>query len=86
MGQKKTRDPVTRKNMKKKFKLQDLDCANCAQKMEDAIKKIDGVNDASVSFMTQKMSIDADDDKFEAIMDEVVKVCKKVEPDCVILR
>ena len=72
--------------MKKKFKLQDLDCANCAQKMEDAIKKIDGVNDASVSFMTQKMSIDADDDKFEAIMDEVVKVCKKVEPDCVILR
>lgn len=72
--------------MKKKFKLQDLDCANCAQKMEDAIKKIDGVNDASVSFMTQKMSIDADDERFEAIMDEIVKVCKKVEPDCVILR
>ncbi len=72
--------------MKKKFKLQDLDCANCAQKMEDAIKKIDGVNDASVSLMTQKMSIDADDERFDAIMDEVVKVCKKVEPDCVILR
>ncbi|MCR5205907.1 MAG: cation transporter [Lachnospiraceae bacterium] len=72
--------------MKKKFKLQDLDCANCAQKMEDAIKKIDGVNDATVSFMTQKMSIDADDERFEAIMDEVVKVCKKVEPDCVIMR
>lgn len=72
--------------MKKKFKLQDLDCANCTQKMEDAIKKIDGVNDASVSFMTQKMSIDADDERFDAIMDEVVKVCKKVEPDCVILR
>ena len=72
--------------MKKKFKLQDLDCANCAQKMEDAIKKIDGVTDASVSFMTQKMSIDADDERFEAIIDEVVKVCKKVEPDCVILR
>ena len=72
--------------MKKKFKLQDMDCANCAQKMEDAIKKIDGVNDASVSFMTQKMSIDADDERFDAIMDEVVKVCKKVEPDCVILR
>lgn len=72
--------------MKKKFKLQDLDCANCAAKMEEAIKKIDGVNDASVSFMTQKMSIDADDEKFEAIMNEVVKVCKKVEPDCVIIR
>ena len=72
--------------MKKKFKLQDLDCANCAAKMEDAIKKIDGVNDATVSFMTQKMSIDADDERFDAIMDEVVKVCKKVEPDCVIMR
>lgn len=72
--------------MKKKFNLQDLDCANCAQKMEEAIKKIDGVNDASVSFMTQKMTIDADDDRFSEIMDEVVKVCKKVEPDCVILR
>ena len=72
--------------MKKKFNLQDLDCANCAAKMEEAIKKIDGVNDASVNFMSQKMMVDADDDRFEAIMDEVVKVCNKVEPDCVILR
>ncbi len=72
--------------MKKKFKLEDLDCANCAAKMEDAIKKIDGVNDASVSFMTQKMTIDADDERFDAIMDEVVAVCAKVEPDTKILR
>lgn len=72
--------------MKKKFKLQDLDCANCAAKMEEAIKKIDGVNDASVSFMTQKLVIDAADDRFEAIMDEVEKVCAKVEPDTKILR
>ena len=43
--------------MKKKFKLQDLDCANCAAKMEEAIKKIDGVTDASVSFMTQKLAV-----------------------------
>lgn len=71
--------------MKKKFKLQDLDCANCAAKMEDAIKKLDGVNDANVSFMTQKMTIDAEDDKFDDIMKEVVDICKKVEPDCVIL-
>jgi copper chaperone CopZ len=71
--------------MKKKFKLQDLDCANCAAKMEDAIKKIDGVNDANVSFMTQKMTIDAEDDKFDDIMKQVVDICKKVEPDCVIL-
>ena len=68
--------------MKKKFKLTDLDCANCAAKMEDAIKKIDGVTDATVSFMTQKMTIEADDARFDAIMDEVVRVCKKVEPDC----
>ena len=71
--------------MKKKFKLQDLDCANCAAKMEDLIKKIDGVNDASVSFMTQKMMVDADDARFDDIMKELVKVCAKVEPDCKIL-
>ncbi|RGG65855.1 cation transporter [Eubacterium sp. AF17-7] len=71
--------------MKKKFKLQDLDCANCAAKMEDLIKKIDGVNGASVSFMTQKMMVDADDARFDDIMKEVVKVCAKVEPDCKIL-
>lgn len=70
--------------MKKKFKLTDLDCANCAAKMEDAIKKLDGVNDAGVSFMMQKMTIDADDARFEEIMKEVVEVCKKVEPDCII--
>lgn len=71
--------------MKKKFKLQDLDCANCAAKMEEAIKKIDGVNDASVNFMMQKMTIDVDDSKFDDIMKEVVTVCAKVEPDCKIL-
>ena len=54
--------------MKKKFKLEDLDCANCAAKMEEAIKKIEGVNDANVSFMTQKMMVDAVDDKFDDIM------------------
>ena len=72
------------KNMKKKFKLQDLDCANCAAKMEEAIKKIQGVSDANVSFMTQKMTIEAEDGRFDEIMQEVVAVCKKVEPDCVI--
>ena len=72
--------------MKKKFKLQDLDCANCAAKMEDAIKKLDGVNDASVSFMMQKMMVDAEDDRFDEIMDEVEKVCARGEPDCKILR
>ncbi len=71
--------------MKKKFKLQDLDCANCAAKMEEAIKKIDGVNDASVSFMMQKMTIDADDARFDEIVKEAVAVCAKVEPDCKVI-
>ena len=71
--------------MKKTFRLEDLDCAVCAAKMEDAIKKIDGVSDASVSFMTQKMTLDADDARFDEIVKTVVKVCKKVEPDCKII-
>ena len=71
--------------MKKTFKLIDLDCANCAAKMEDAIKKLPGVTDASVSFMAQKMTIDADDARFDDIMKQVVKACKKVEPDCEIV-
>ena len=72
--------------MKKRYNLVDLDCANCAAKMEEAIKKVDGVNTATVSFLTQKMTVDADDARFEEIMDEVVAVCKKVEPDCEIHR
>ena len=71
--------------MKKTYKLIDLDCANCAAKMEDAIKKIDGVADAAVSFMTQKMTIEADDARFDDIVKQAVKVCKKVEPDCEIV-
>ena len=52
---------------------------------EKSNKKIPGVNDANVSFMMQKMTVDAEDDKFDAIMEEVVRVCAKVEPDCKIL-
>lgn len=72
--------------MKKKFKMVDLDCANCAAKMENAIKKIDGVQDATVSFMTQRLTVEAEDSRFEEIMDKIEKTCKKVEPDCRILR
>ena len=71
--------------MKKHFKLRDLDCANCAAKMEDAIKKLPGVNSATVSFMTQKLTLDADDARFDEILQEAVKICKKVEPDCTIV-
>ena len=67
--------------MKKKFKMVDLDCANCAAKMENAIRKIDGVQDATVSFMSQRLTVEADDSRFEEILDQIVKVCKKVEPD-----
>ena len=70
--------------MKKRYNLTDLDCANCAAKMETAIKKLDGVKDATVSFMTQKLTIEADDARFDDIMKEVVAVCRKVEPDCII--
>ena len=68
--------------MKKTFNMEDLECAHCAAKMEAAIRKLDGVTDATVSFMTQKMTIEGDDARFDAIVKEAVKVCKKVEPDC----
>lgn len=71
--------------MKKKFKMENLDCAHCAAKMEEGIKKIDGVNEVSISFMTQKLVIDADDARFDEIMKEVVEKVSKVEPDCKIL-
>ena len=71
--------------MKKRYKLE-VDCANCAAKMEAAIQKLDGVNSASVSFLTQKLTLDADDERFEEILDQAVKLCRKVEPDCKILR
>ena len=68
--------------MKKSFKLEDLDCANCAAKMEAAIKKLDGVKDATVSFMTQKMTIEAEDERFDEVVKAAVKCIARVEPDC----
>ena len=67
--------------MKKRYKFEG-DCANCAAKVEAAVKKIDGVNDATVNFMAQKLMLDADDARFDEILKEVVAVAKKVEPDC----
>ncbi|MBM6871560.1 cation transporter [Pseudoflavonifractor phocaeensis] len=72
--------------MKKRFKLANLDCANCAAKMEDAIRKLEGVHDVTVSFLTQKLTLDADDGRFEEILDQAARICRRVEPDCVILR
>lgn len=72
--------------MKKVFKMVDLDCANCAAKMERLISKINGVQSVSVNYIAQKMTVEADESVFEEIMENVVKCCKKVEPDCVIVR
>lgn len=71
--------------MKKVFRLDELDCANCAAKMERAIRKIDGVISADISFMSQKLSIEAADSSFDGVMDEVKRVCKRIEPDCKII-
>lgn len=71
--------------MKKTFALEDLDCAHCAAKMEERIRKIDGVQDATVSYIAQKLVLEADDVRFEQILKEVVRVCHDVEPDCTIL-
>ena len=65
--------------MKKTFKLVDLDCANCAAKMEAAVQKIDGVTGLPLT------TIEGDDARFDEIVKEAVRVCKKVEPDCEIL-
>ncbi len=68
--------------MTKTFKMQDLDCANCARKMEDAIRKLDGVTEVHVNFLTQKMILTADDARFDEIVKEAVKQIRRVDPDC----
>lgn len=71
--------------MKKTFMLEDLDCANCAAKMENAIRKLEGVREVTVGFLTQKMTIETDEGKMDDVMKRVVEVCRKIEPDCTIL-
>ncbi len=68
--------------MKKIFKLQDLECAHCAAKMELAISKIEGVNSVSINFLMQKMTLDAKDELFDDVLKKAMKAIKKVEPDC----
>lgn len=67
--------------MKKTYILEDLDCANCAAKIENAIKQLENVVNASVSFMTQKLVLEAPDDKFDEVVAAVEKVIKKVDSD-----
>ncbi|MBR2412946.1 MAG: heavy-metal-associated domain-containing protein [Clostridia bacterium] len=71
--------------MRKTIRMEDLDCANCAAKMEEAIRKIEGVSYVSISFIAQKMIIEADDNRFDDIMKQVVKAVKKVDRNCEVL-
>ena len=71
--------------MKKMYMQEDLDCANCAAKMEEAIKKIEGVSYARDSYLAQKLTLEADDAVYDAVLAEVVRTCKRIEPDCTIL-
>lgn len=72
--------------MKKVFKLMDLDCANCAAKMENAIARLPGVKSVTVNFMTQKLILEADDADFDRVLDEAEKAMRRVEPDCTLVR
>ena len=72
--------------MKKVFKLRDLDCANCAAKMEAAIQKIHGVESATVNFMTQKLTLQASDSDFERVVSEAEKAIRRVEPGCALIK
>ena len=68
--------------MKKVIAMQDLDCANCAAKMEQSIKKIDGVISVSINFMAQKMTLEVADDNFDEVIAKIKAAVKKIEPDC----
>ena len=72
--------------MKKRYMIEELCCANCAAKMEDGIRKLEGVNSANINFLTQKLTLDADDARFDSILDEAERIIKKIEPDCVLVR
>ncbi|MBQ8341988.1 MAG: heavy-metal-associated domain-containing protein [Clostridia bacterium] len=68
--------------MKKTFDIEELDCAHCAAKMEDGIRKLEGVINVSVNFLSQKLTLEAEDALFEKVLKQAVKICRKIEPDC----
>ncbi len=72
--------------MRKSFRLDEIDCANCALKLQDALAQLEGVESVSVNFLTQKLTLTAADDRFDAVLDQVVKTAARVEPDCEIVR
>ncbi len=72
--------------MRKSFKLDEIDCANCARKLQDELAKLDGVDAVSVNFMTQKLTLSAADERFDEVLGRVVALTAKIEPDCEIVR
>lgn len=70
--------------MKKRYNLSDVDCANCAAKMEEQIGKLPGVNSASISFMAQKLTLDADEDKLDEILKQAEKIIKSIDEEATI--
>ncbi len=70
--------------MKKRFNIENLDCANCAAKMEAGIKELEGVEDAMVNFLTQKITLVAQEKDFEMLLPQIEKVCKKIDKNFVI--
>lgn len=72
--------------MKKVYVLEELECAHCAAKMEEAIRKIEGVEAASISFLAQRLTIEADEARLDAILKQADKAVRRIEPDCRIVR
>ena len=72
--------------MRKSFKLDEIDCANCALKLQDALAKLDGVDQVSVNFLTQKLTLAAADERFDDVLTRVVARAAELEPDCEIIR
>lgn len=72
--------------MRRSFKLSELGCANCAAKMENDINHLPGVNKATISFMTGKLMLDADTDRFDELLAQAQSICTGYEPGCTIIR
>ncbi len=72
--------------MKKQFKLDEIDCANCARELQDELSQLEGVESVSVNFMTQKLTLEAADDEFEEVLERVIEFTAEAEPDCEIIR
>lgn len=71
--------------VKKVYRMKELDCANCARKMEDRIRKLPGVENVTINFLMQKMTLEAEDSRFDEILQEAQNICRRIEPDCRII-